>query len=217
MQIDDEPATEKQLKYASDLGIPIHPHITKTEIGFLISLKVNHDKLASDRHKQFAREYGLEPPPEIGKKELFDLIKWEIDKPGREIDLIAWFTFRVYRHLMHGHTDLQIDSPHHPIILEIANHLVNSPAIKKSIQKYRGRSLIFFGEFIMDNGQALNGGSVQTIAYRETSAILREKLHIKTYAPTKQRKNIRTDTKKSPLGCLILILMVLIWLIFFKK
>lgn len=213
--------SQKQLDYAEALGINVYPGITRKEISVLISIKVDDDKPASERHLSFAREYGMNPPPVIGKKALFDQIKWEINEPERINDLVAWFTFRVYRHLVNGKIGLPIDSPHHPIILEIADHLAYSPAIIKSIQKYFGRKLIFFGE--LDQG-----GSTNTIAYRETASLLRERLDLPmhTYhAPLKQivsrpiKKLPKSATKDQRNGCLILVIITMLCIIylFFKK
>jgi len=63
-----QPATERQLAYAADLGIVIPDGISKDEISDLISLSTSDDKPSTERHRAFAEGFGLEPTQYIGKK-----------------------------------------------------------------------------------------------------------------------------------------------------
>jgi len=86
-ELPPEPPTERQLDYARDLGISIPANATKNDLSDLISLKVDRDKPATERHKQFGKLYGLEFTDYIGKKALFNRIQAALIVPGREKDL----------------------------------------------------------------------------------------------------------------------------------
>lgn len=171
-----EPATERQLSYARDLGIQIHEGITKRDISHLIDMKLDNDKPATDRHKNFARKFGVETNEYIGKKALFDLIQYDLIKPGREKEMLSWFTYRVYRELAHGAEDAEIKGPDDPLIQQIAMQLENDEPLIKSVRKYQGRDLIWFGTFTSPDGYIHNGGSNRTAAYKKINALLKQSI-----------------------------------------
>lgn len=220
-----EPATQRQLDYARDLNIDIPPNPSKDEMAYLISMRLDNDKPATERHIGFAECFNIDVSLGIGKKALFDRIKWELEKPERETDLIAWFVFRVYRQLVHGVDNAPIDSPNHPIIRDIATHLSYSTAVLKSIRKYQGRSLIAFGDWVSPSGNLYQGGSTKTIAYRETASLLREKLNLPhtshNEAPSnsssnrKARKAKNKSNEASNDGCAsVIILFFFLYLVY---
>lgn len=87
-EIAAQPATERQLAYAVDLGIVIPDGITKEEISDLISIKTSDDKPSTARHRAFAESFGLEPSQYIGKKLLFDGIWNTLKQPDRQLELL---------------------------------------------------------------------------------------------------------------------------------
>ena len=91
-EIAAQPATERQLAYAVDLGIVIPDGITKEEISDLISIKTSDDKPSTSRHRAFAESFDLEPTQYIGKKLLFDGIWNALKQPDRQLELLQWFT-----------------------------------------------------------------------------------------------------------------------------
>lgn len=174
----EEPPTERQLAYAKDLGINIPEDSSKDDVSGLISIRVERDKPAEDRHRGFAEAYEVELPRFIGKKALFDRILEVLKQPGREADLIAWFIYRIYRGLVKGQNDGPIDGPNHPLIQDIAHTLATDESVVKSIRRYQGRDLIWFGEWTAPEGFVHTGGSNQTLAYKHCSTLLSQRLGV---------------------------------------
>lgn len=163
-----EPPTKNQLDYARDLGIKIPPDAGKQDVSNLIDMHVSHDKFADDRMLSFAEKYGAVEYREwqyIGKKKLFDTIWNHLLFNDRHKDMIAWFAFRVYRGMVEGRYDVEIEDPWHPIIIKIAEKYKDDEKIIKSLRRYEGRKLIWFGE-VNKYGETYYGGSKRTIVYR---------------------------------------------------
>lgn len=170
-----EPPTEKQLEFAKELGISIPPNTTKDDLSFLITLKVDRDKPATERHMAFAEGFGINVADRIGKKGLFNWIHHELSARGRESELLSWFAFRVYRGLTDAADDAPIQGPDHPIIQGIAKELENDQKILGSVRRYEGKDLIWFGEWTAPSGVVVTGGSNRTLAYKQISSMLRER------------------------------------------
>ena len=215
IELPPEPATVRQLKYAKDLGISIPANATKGDLSDLISLKLEKDKPSTKRHREFARKYGIETTQYIGKKTLFDRIRAALIVPGRENELLSWFTYRVYRELANGADNAPIQGPNDPVIQEISERLSSDEKIIKSIRRYQGRNLIWFGEWTSPDGYVHTGGSNRTVAYKTVASLLTEKARF----PAKLEKNLRstmssgTQNRKSarkPKGCLSIIVFTLL-------
>jgi hypothetical protein len=201
------------------LGISIPAGATKNDLSDLISMKVDKDKPATERHRSFARRYGLEVSNYIGKRALFDRIQVALIAPGKERDLVSWFTYRVYRELVSGADSAPIEGPDDPIIQEVASHLETDEAIIKSVRRYTGRELIWFGEWTSPDGLVHAGGSNRTAAYKKASSFLREKTGIAIRgagsAGAKQ-STVKRDMAGSarainePKGCLSVIVLALL-------
>lgn len=214
-EIPPEPPTERQIDYAKDLGISIPVNATKNDLSDLISLKVARDKPAAERHKRFGRMYGLEFTDYIGKKDLFGRIQAVLIVPGREKELLSWFTFRVYRELAGGADNTPISRPDDPIIQEIAEELLTDEKIIKSIRRYEGSKLIWFGEWTAPDGHAHTGGSNRTAAYKQVSSLLKQRAKFpekpqkqtKSSVQQKSRNNNSTSGRK---GCLSIVVFVVV-------
>jgi len=178
----DDPPTEAQLSFAKDLGIVIPENATKKDVCDIISCRVDHDKPVTDRHKSFARMYLVEHTEFVGKRMLFNMIFASLKHPSRSFDMVAWFTYRVYRQLVKGALDVPIKGPDDPIIIDIARELESDTSVVKSIGKYEGSDLIWFGEWTAPDGSVHIGGSNRTLAYKRASSLLREKLNLPSRA-----------------------------------
>jgi len=214
IELPPEPPTERQLDYAKGLSISIPPNATKNDLSDLISLKIDKDKPTTERHRAFAKVYGIETTDYIGKKSMFDHIQSALVLPGREEELLAWFTFRVYRDLINGIDKAQIDCPDNPIIKEIAEQLVNDEKIITSVRRYEGRELIWFGEQAAPDGYTHTGGSNRTTAYKHVSSLLKERVNfskkqqIKATSPA-QARSLNKKYKNESKGCLSVIFVTI--------
>lgn len=170
------PPTDEQMADAVERGVSIPEGVTQDELSDLISLKMNRDKPAEQRHKEFATLYGVEFTQYIGKKRLFDKIQQVLVMPGREKELLAWFTFRVYREQMAGAYDAPIESPGDPVIEAIAEELLQQPDVIKSARRYEGRDLIWFGQWTSKDGFTHQGGSNRTTAYKAAAMLLSKRV-----------------------------------------
>lgn len=189
------PPTQRQLDYARDLGISIPANATKDDLSDLISLKVDRDKPATERHKNFGRKYGLEFTNYVGKKALFNRIQSVLVVPGRELELLSWFTFRVYRELAGGSDSAPITGPDDSTIKEIANELIADEKVIKSVRRYEGSELIWFGEWTSPDGYVYTGGSNRTAAYKQVSSLLKQRA---SFSEKPQRGSSSLVQRKPP-------------------
>ncbi len=233
VELPPEPPTQKQIDFAIDLGIKIPPGATKQDLSDLISLKVDKDKPSTERHRLFAKQFGVQTTEYIGKRALFNVIKYALSEPGRENELAAWFTYRVYRELVHGAENAKIKGPDNAIIKGIASQLANDPSVVKSIKRYEGRDLIWFGEWTAPNGRVYTGGSNRTIAYKKAAGLLKEKITFSSKSADQTSKdkitliskntgNDNEDTydysfevKTKSSGCMTVIAVVILISVFF--
>ena len=206
IKLPPDPPTDKQLAYAKDLGISIPRNATKEDLTDLISLTLSKDKPSSQNHRTFAKKYGVETTKYIGKKELFDRIQYMLVTPGRETELLSWFTYRVYRELVKGDENAQITSPSDPIIRNTAEQFASDEKIIKSVRSYKGRELIWFGEWTAPDGFIHKGGSNRTMAYKQISSKLKEKLNLTPNTSTRKKspseRAYSKDSANETQGCL---------------
>lgn len=210
IQLPEEPPTERQIEYAVSLGINIPNGSTKSELSDLIRVATDKDKPSDARHINFAKIYGLYCTRYIGKKLLFDRIQEELIKPGNELNLISWFAFRVYRELVSGKINPELDDPRNAIFMSIAQELISDDKVIKSIKRYTGRDLIWFGEWTSPSGYLMSGGSIQTIAYKTVSKILRTKLSLTVQEKVNDNGGIKHEFSSDSKGCLLIILTVVV-------
>lgn len=170
-----EPPTDRQWAYARDLGISIPANVTKEELSDLIDARIQKDKPPAPQFQVFAKRFGVVVTQYVGKKSLFDRLFTHLTRPGREQDMTAWFVFRVYRELVRGRADARIPGPDDPQVRDIAKLLVDDKSVIRSIRRYEGRDLVWFGESTSLDGTVHYGGSNQTIAYKRASSLLQEK------------------------------------------
>lgn len=213
-EIQPYPPTERQLDYARDLGISIPDNVTADYLSDLISLKVDRDNPATERHKNFGRMYGLEFTNSIGKKALFNRIQAALVTPGRERELLSWFTFRVYRELAGGSDNEPISGPDDLIIKEIANELATDEKIIKSVKRYEGSELIWFGEWTSPEGYLYTGGSNRTAAYKQASSLLKQRTNFSKKpqehsSSSVQGRSRNAKAKRESKGCLFVVVIAL--------
>lgn len=208
-RLPDDPPTEKQLAYAKDLGISVPPDATKDEVSDLLDVHLENDKPADARLLKFADRYDVRFTQYSGKKELHNRIHASLSAAGREQELTAWFVYRVYRELVQGRDQVSIDGPDHPVIQDVTAQLVQDDSVLKSIRRYRGSDLIWFGEWTAPNGGVHTGGSNKTIAYKRAAVLLREKVSSELRPTPSHSSPVNSNRQskvqfqqKEPNGCL---------------
>lgn len=169
----DNQPTERQIEYAKSLGIYITYDMTRAELSDLISIKVDNDKPATDRHKGFADFFGVPFTKYVGKKVLYTKIAEYLAVKGRERDYSIWFVFRVYRSLVKGVDQVLIESPNHPIIIEAAEKVMEQTGFLTSLKRYYDQNFLWFGDFTAPNGDVYSGASKNTNAYKLAIAELK--------------------------------------------
>jgi hypothetical protein len=175
-QLPEEPASEEQLARVRGLGLSVPEDASAKEVADLILAHLQGDRPAIDAFRAFARHYKVESTRFTGKRALFQRIFTELTQPGREKDLLSWFAYRVYRDLVGHAGDAQIDGPDHPIIQDIAQRLGADDQVIRSLGRYEGQDLIWFGEQTGPNGQQYQGGSNRSLAYSRVAAALQKRI-----------------------------------------
>jgi hypothetical protein len=215
VELPPEPPTESQLAYARDLGLPIPQNATKADVSDLISVKVDRDKPSTPRHRAFAELFGLEATPYVGKRALFNRIQATLCEPGREKELLSWFTYRVYRELTGAKDDLPVQGPNDPLIIKIAESFVRNEQVINSIRRYKGGELIWFGEWTTPDGYVHQGGSNRTAAYKEVSSSVKQVFSLPERSPRKVLASANSamapkNPRQTPSGCLPVIALMLL-------
>ena len=104
---------------------------------------------------------------------------------------------------------IAIDGPDHPVIQDVTAQLVQDDSVLKSIRRYRGSDLIWFGEWTAPNGGVHTGGSNKTIAYKRAAVLLREKVSSELRPTPSHSSPVNSNRQskvqfqqKEPNGCL---------------
>jgi len=143
-------------------------------------------------HREQARLLGVELPDDIAKKAGFESVFDVLRQPGRELNLCQWFVWRVYRHLDSNHSVLVLNSTVCEEITDIANLMIADVKLIKSVKRYEGGDLRWFGDWTAPSGHIAKGGSKQTLAFKSAAAEL-EKFVV--------RDDIIIIEKSSSTGC----------------
>ena len=193
-----QPPTERQLEFARNVGINVPAGATADEVSDLLSIYQDRDKPATDRHRSFADYYEVETTQYVGKKKLFRLIFNKLSQPGNEQELATWFSFRVYREITNASDSATAKHPNDPRLSAIGKQLSEDEKLLKSIRRYDGKELIWFGEWTAPNGITHSGGSNRTAAYKAAASALRAEFGI----PVQERKPNRVASRKpEAAGC----------------
>ena len=196
--IPPEPPSERQLEFARSVGVNVHQGATADEVSDLLSIYQDRDKPATDRHRSFSDYYEVETTRCIGKKKLFRLIFNKLSQPGNEEELATWFTFRVYREITNAADNTIATHPNSPELIAVGKQLARDEKILKSIRRYDGKELIWFGEWTAPDGITYSGGSNRTAAYKAAASALRAEFGL----PVQESKPKKTASRKSePAGC----------------
>jgi len=202
-----ELATERQVSYATSLGLVFPSDITLTEMSHLISRRVDEDEEAPAWLREYAAVLGLPVTAYVGKRALYDWVHIHLKEYGPKTELGRWFLLHVWKE-MHGQLwDDPFQSGLAPELLEsMTNQLITDESTLKSIRRYEGRDLIDLGENVDDDGWVARGGSKASIGYKAAYALL------KPYAQPRasRKRTVEKSGFESGGGCLSSVLAVIV-------
>lgn len=176
----DEP-TSRQLDYAKDLKIKIPKHASIRDVAALIDRAINHDSDPNPGLIEFAKNRRILFSQYIGKKALYNRVFYELS----ERDKIAFFAFCVYRHVSDDrHANLDTH-PKRQLFYDFAAEKEKDERFTKSMSKYSGEDIRFFGTIKFPDGGEVYGGSISTIAYKTCVDFLQRNCgaHLNTSIP----------------------------------
>lgn len=162
--------TEKQLEYASKLGLDLATDIERSVASRLISdRKMELDPPAVEL-SEYASEIGLDVQG-LTNSDLKSAIFSFVSDGGRDLELCRWFAYRVSRDRFKnfGEAGFELGSDQ---LKSVAQGLCGDEKAIKSVRRYGERDLRFFGTFTGSDGVTREGGSRRTAAYKLAKSIL---------------------------------------------
>lgn len=117
----------------------------------------------------YATELHLKFSYYIGKKSLYGLIFNLLDLE----DKIAFFIFCIYRYKTNDRQGNLNHHPYHDLFYDFARENISNESFIKSMNKYSGSELRYFGNYTVD-GSTFHGGSTNTIAYKSAISFLKQ-------------------------------------------
>lgn len=185
-----ESPTERQLDYATDLGIKIPEGACKLDVSALISRAVEKDGEPNLGLVEYATNKNLLFSKYIGKTALYNYIFLQLS----DIDKIAFFIYSIYRYISDDrHANLDTH-PSKDLFYTFASNYQTDAQFFKSLNRYSGSDLKFFGDFTTPDGWTHKGGSVDTIAFKTARNYLIENNFITESAPYRN-KRLRYSSK----------------------
>lgn len=213
--------TEAQLSYARDLGAMIPPDATREDLRAIISKRLEGGGDPHPDLREFAKGRGVLFSRFVGKIELYNRIHNDLDT----VDQIAFFAFCVYRWVSDDRRANMDVHPLRQVFYSFAEKVQHDERWLKSFYgNYDGENIRFFGKIITDNGWEMEGGSTNTIAYKEVCTYLAEKANVSVSRKTKNfQRERKTATAKNQqfagneeefsvegCGCLIVLIVIVI-------
>lgn len=203
----DEP-TEKQIDYATDLGIEIPQEISRKDLSRLISIYEDDDNPANPDLIEFALNRNIITTKYIGKNALYNHV-WDT---LQGIDKIAFFVFCVYRFCSDDRRGNLDTHPYKGVFYNIANELSSDDDFLRSMNKYYGSDIKFFGQFTVRhaNGDIVSttGGSAKTTSYKAVCNCLKRDLNVdKVISKTMRDKYSKNSEKSLKPWVIVLIIM----------
>lgn len=178
------PPTERQIEYAHSLDVEIPENASQQDVSALISRSVEKDGTPNEGLVEFATNKKIFFSKYIGKTALYNKVFQQLDKTDR----IAFFIFSIYRYVSDDrHANLDTH-PNKNDFYEFAYSINEDEKFLKSLNKYDGASLKYFGEFTTPDGWTHTGGSVNTIAFKTAREFLINNNLIDSTAPYKSKR-----------------------------
>lgn len=210
-----EAPSERQVAYARRLGIRVHRDMTRDDLSRLIDEAAPRVFPPSEGNLRSANELGITTEKPLTKKAFFDHIWRTLQQGNRSEDMAAFFAYRICRHFVSGERDHRaVTGVNAPVIREIARELASDEKIMKSIRRYDGRELIWFGTWTSPDGVQHSGASKRTMAYKAAAALIGDRVGLadpNLRAGTGRRRSTRAEEQGT--GCLIVLAMLILLLL----
>lgn len=163
----ETPATSGQLRYAANLGQPVRGDESQAEISMKIELGERaqgyRESEPTDDALRSARLFGVYVMSGQTTADIMRVICNSLLARGREFDLARWYVYRVCKHKSAWAWG-KVNSKNHWLVLQIAQEIVATPNVFRSVQEEAHNSgLVAFSSARDDAG--LNGSS-NAPAYR---------------------------------------------------
>lgn len=168
MEMPPDKPSERQIEYAVNVGYKVTPEMSVRDVSALLDRYENAD--SSDPNPElleYANDKSFNFSNYVGKKALYNIIFDNLI--GRE--KTAFFIFCVYRWLSDDRKANLDKHPYRDRFFGMADILTGNDQFEKSMNKYCGEDIRFFGELIVRNNSSF-GGSVNTIAYKTVAEML---------------------------------------------
>ncbi|GAB6120424.1 TM2 domain-containing protein [Dysgonomonas termitidis] len=183
--------TERQIEFAPYFGIKTPVGASQEDVSALISIQQDDDIPADIGLIEYATEEGFYISRYTGRKALYNLIFFNSSLEDR----IAFFIFCVYRWLS---VDREINlnkSRHKDLFYEFSYKMQTDREFIKSLNRYQGEDLIWFGTFT-HQWNDYSGGSKNTKAYKICALFLKDRLGILSEGNNTINPNIRKIKKE---------------------
>ena len=168
-QIPFAPPTPNQISSCREYGTYIPGDACSEDVHYIINRVSHHDSIPNPELMTYATEMHIKLSYYIGKRRAYTII---FDTLKNE-DKTAFFIFCVYRFLSDDRRGNLNQSPYKNIFYDFAKAKQSDKSFLRSMNRYRGSDLRFFGE-LRANGTIHTGGSKNTIAYKEARKFLFE-------------------------------------------
>ena len=214
-QLPPREPTERQRAYALSSGIQIPDGATFYDVSALLDRIENNDN--SDPRPElieYADSKEMIFSKYIGKKALYNLIFYCLDGTEK----IAFFLLCVYRWLSDDRYANLNDHKYRDRFFKLAEELALDSSFVKSMNRYSGEEIRFFGEIRRPNGECYNGGSVNTIAYKKAAELICREFGLKNrtvkYLSDNRNERRKATSNKNKLFCILRKLAIIMWSIF---
>jgi hypothetical protein len=129
---------------------------------------------------------------------------------------MAFFVFAVYRYLSEDRAANLGTHPHKSKIYGFVDSILLEDRIVKSIGKYQGEDLRFFGTIRYPDGNESIGGSIDTIGYKAVSEFVSSTFNTpktkiwkpKGELPKRNNSKRQSTPSKTPSGCSAFVIMI---------
>lgn len=169
-QIPFDSPTDAQLEACKAHNTTIPRKACKIDVSYIIDKEMEHDSVPNPELISYATEMKIHLSHYIGKKALYNHIFNQLNVK----DKIAFFVFCIYRFNSNDRCGNLNKSYYKTEFYQFADSHMNESSFIKSMNRYSGEQLRYFGKLQVEN-TILEGGSKNTIAYKEVLEFLKLK------------------------------------------